>query len=569
MTEGPDPLQDEDLTRIVERVVNDPRLLSALVDRLSRRRGFQRQLADAMHAPQDEDVLAEPGPPLGQSRSGATPPPARQPQAVLDRSVVSSALIDWLEVNRAPGSSAAGDAFPVIVDLNLQHSGTRQDTAAQLQALITRVAPGAHVNSEKSRLLPQYLFVTLTRDELTAVVQADADPGPGVYDAPQSQRQRTMHRVWPDFPLQATLHKTCATIKAEAARVSFAAGGQDIVWAVLDSGIDGQHPHFKFHDNLAVEPLRHQDFTGTGDPLKDDFGHGTHVAGIIAGEWPTQKDSDDPQWRAFHAMVAFRDDQEDIEYRELPLPRLSGVAPQCKLVSYKVLDATGKGNVSNLLAAIAQLQEVNGNGKLLQIHGVNISIGHGFDPEWFACGQSPLCVEVDRLVRSGVVVVVAAGNTGYGTVSSKLLGPVATTLALTINDPGNAELAITVGAVHRESPHQYGVSYFSSKGPTGDGRLKPDLVAPGERVLSCAAGSKKTELLAKGKDADYLEDSGTSMAAPHVSGAAAAFLSVQREFIGRPEEVKRILMATATDLGRHRDFQGAGMVDVMRAIQSV
>ena len=492
---------------------------------------------------------------------------------MLDRSVVSSALIDWLQINRAPGSRTTGDAFPVIIDLNLQHSGTRRQTASVLKTIITEVAPGAQVNTEKSRLLPQYLFVTLTRDELTRVVQEDARPGkqsPGqrIYDASQSQQQRTMHRIWPDFPLQATLHKTGATIKAEAARISFAAAGQDIVWAVLDSGIDGKHRHFKFYDNLHGTPLRHQDFTGTGGALIDDFGHGTHVAGIIAGAWPAQKETADPHWRAFHAMVAFRDD-EDIEYRELPLPRLSGVAPQCKLISYKVLNAQGKGNVSNLLAAIAHLQEVNGNGKLLRIHGVNISIGHGFDPEWFACGQSPLCVEIDRLVRSGVVVVVAAGNTGYGTVSSKLLGPVATTLALTINDPGNAELAITVGAAHRESPHQYGVSYFSSKGPTGDGRLKPDLVAPGERVLSCAAGSKKQELHAKGKDADYLEDSGTSMAAPHVSGAAAAFLSVQREFIGRPEEVKRILMATATDLGRHRDFQGAGMVDVMRAIQSV
>ncbi|GGJ78738.1 hypothetical protein GCM10008939_23230 [Deinococcus aquiradiocola] len=145
---------------------------------------------------------------------------------------------------------------------------------------------------------------------------------------------------------------------------------------------------------------------------------------------------------------------------------------QCRLLSDKAPDAQDRGNVSNLLAALAHLQKVNGNGKLLQVHGVNISIGHGFDPEWFACGQSPLCVEMGWLVPSGVVVVVAAGNTGYGTVSSKLLGPVATTLALTINDPGNAELAITVGVAHRESPHQYGISYFSSKGPTGDGRRR-------------------------------------------------------------------------------------------------
>ena len=67
-------------------------------------------------------------------------------------------------------------------------------------------------------------------------------------------------------------------------------------------------------------------------------------------------------------------------------------------------------------------------------------------------------------------------------------GPVAGRPRLTINDPGNAELAITVGSTHRDMPHIYGVSYFSSKGPTGDGRIKPDLVAPGEKIISCAVG---------------------------------------------------------------------------------
>ena len=159
------------------------------------------------------------------------------------------------------------------------------------------------------------------------------------------------------------------------------------------------------------------------------------------------------------------------------------MAPQCKLVSLRVLDENGKGAVSNLIAAIDHIQEINGQGRRLLIHGVNMSLGYNFEPEWFACGQSPLCVEVDRLVKTGVVVVVAAGNTGYGTLKSTI-GATSAGMALTINDPGNSDLAITVGSTHRDMPHVYGVSYFSSKGPTGDGRLKPDLVAPGEKIIS-------------------------------------------------------------------------------------
>ena len=92
-------------------------------------------------------------------------------------------------------------------------------------------------------------------------------------------------------------------------------------------------------------------------------------------------------------------------------------------------------------------------------------------------------------------------------------------------------------------PHTYGVSYFSSKGPTGDGRMKPDLLAPGEKIISCAAGHARDEAEDSVKSAkfDYIEQSGTSMAAPHVSGVAAAFLSVRKEFIGQPEKVKELL----------------------------
>ena len=96
--------------------------------------------------------------------------------------------------------------------------------------------------------------------------------------------------------------------------------------------------------------------------------------------------------------------------------------------------------------------------------------------------------------------------------------------------PAMRNLAITVGSAHRDMPHTYGVSFFSGKGPTADGRMKPDLVAPGERIVSCARMSEA------GGDAGvipFMEDSGTSMAAPHVSGAIAAFLSVRTEFIGQ------------------------------------
>jgi len=353
---------------------------------------------------------------------------------------------------------------------------------------------------------------------------------------------------------------------------------------VMDSGIDETHPHFAAHETLSLSSaLAHRDFTADGGkeaPLEDDFGHGTHVAGIIAGEIPRGH-----RKHQVWTLARHRDEKGNITFDQSQLDEISGMAPKCKLLSLKVLDAQGQGTASNLIAAIATVQKINGYGRRLQVHGVNMSVGYDFEPEWFACGQSPLCVEVDRLVRSGVVVVVAAGNTGYGFEQTAYRGTIAAGMGLTINDPGNAELAITVGATHRDSPHVYGVSYFSSKGPTGDGRLKPDVVAPGEKILSCAAGDLKKRALSdalagkvdkaggaplsKAEKCLYVEDSGTSMAAPHVSGIVAAFLSIRKEFIGRPEDVKRIILESATDLKRDRYFQGSGLVDLMRAIQSV
>src|SRR2546421_43085 len=108
------------------------------------------------------------------------------------------------------------------------------------------------------------------------------------------------------------------------------------------------------------------------------------------------------------------DENGDVSYVPQQVTTMAGMAPACQLVSYKVLDDNGNGETSTIITALQDIQRVNNNGRDIKIHGVNLSVGYEFDPQWFACGESPLCVEVSRLVKSGVVVVVAAGNTGYG-----------------------------------------------------------------------------------------------------------------------------------------------------------
>jgi len=485
----------------------------------------------------------------------------------LDRTVIAIPLLEEIEqeVDEAAKKKRAPKPLPVIIDLNLNYSGGRdlaKDTTLEwIAQAIERVGTAGvrqGVHQAKTKLSNQYVFAELQPAVIRELARRTIEAGEG---------HRPIYRIWPDFEVGPLLTRSVITVKADAARVSFSAQGEGIVWAVMDSGIQGDHLHFDKHKNLDLpQPLKHRDFTALEEkdeqPLVDDFGHGTHVAGILAGE------VSDGEKAGIRRATRLRDEAGNPTLKVDPLTAISGVAPRCKLLSLKVLKETGKGNASNLIAAIAAIQEINGYGRRLLVQGVNISVGYDFEPEWFACGQSPLCVEVDRLVRSGVVVVVAAGNTGYGFIQSQSSTKVTLAgLDLTINDPGNADLAITVGSTHRDMPHIYGVSYFSSKGPTGDGRAKPDLVAPGEKIISCAAGKKRKDL--KGSDAEYMEDSGTSMAAPHVSGAIAAFLSIRSEFIGRPEQVKQIFLSTATDLKRERYFQGYGLVDLMRAIQSV
>jgi serine protease AprX len=416
-----------------------------------------------------------------------------------------------------------------------------------------------------------YVFATMTGYAILALIDLDRRPVPP---------NRAIFRIWEDAQVRAFITDSVATIKADAAHIAFSASGKNIAWAVLDSGIDAGHPHFRRFKNVDLgtdPPLAHKDFRGKGDgdasAVVDKNGHGTHVAGIIAGMMPADGDP-----KPF-AVVSTRNEAGAEEKHVLPLGDVGGMAPQCKIVSLRVLDDDGTGVVSSLISAIDQIQQWNEFGRHIVVHGVNLSLGYPFEAEWFACGQSPICVEIDRLVDSGVAVVVAAGNSGYGYLQSEYVGAVSQGFGMSINDPGNSELAITVGSTHRTEPHRYGVSYFSSKGPTGDGRPKPDVIAPGERIISCASAQSRSDQVvvqnggspsAVGRDAYlYKEDSGTSMAAPHVSGIIAAFLSIRREYIGRPRDVKAIFMQSATDLHRDRSFQGAGLVDLMRAIQSV
>ena len=255
--------------------------------------------------------------------------------------------------------------------------------------------------------------------------------------------------------------------------------------------------------------------------------HGTHVAGILGANF-IQNDIDRP---------------------------LVGICQKISIYDLRVFNADGSGDEFSILSAIEFVGWINRDRDNPVIHGVNLSLALRHDVDSFGCGRTPICDACNQLVGSGVVVVAAAGNMGFDGTSKQSLGNGYRTVSIT--DPGNAEDVITVGSTHRRDPHAYGVSYFSSRGPTGDGRRKPDILAPGEKITSTVPGNLSKRL------------DGTSMAAPHVAGAAALLMARYPELIGQPRKIKKILMDTATDLGREAAFQGAGLIDILRALQAV
>lgn len=376
--------------------------------------------------------------------------------------------------------------------------------------------------------LRKYVAAHLTVEEIATVAEQHAD--------------LNVYAFWRSAQKKKLIRRSLQPLSIDAARGSYGAQGKGITWAVLDTGVRRDHPHFSKHQTV-VEVL---DCTTVDDtPVPDDEagdgdGHGTHVCGIIAGE--------------------SEDDEGQV---------LAGMAPKAKLVVYKVLDDDGNGEDAWIIKAIDDIHRRNAAGSGVKVHGVNLSLGGPFDATVYGCGYSPICKELRDLWRQGSVVCVAAGNEGRLQVSSGA-GDIELNAQMSIGDPANLEDCIAVGSVNADRPHLYGVSYFSSRGPTADGRPKPDVVAPGERITSCNARFRKSGSGARLKFASlHRADSGTSMACPHVSGLIAAFLSARREFIGRPDEVKRILIDNCNDLGRDRYHQGAGMPNLMKMLLNV
>jgi subtilisin family serine protease len=521
-----------------------------------------------------------------------------------------------------PGSVDPDEKVPALIELNVTYPGGLVAVRQAFYSLWEREfmeraggswpeqpPPGVDQPPVPDRL--QYITAklyqcVLSRADLRDMVDQDQQ------SAISTGLPPVIFRVWPDYPLEPQIDRSAPTVKADAAWRSYDARGHGIVWAVIDSGIDANHPHFSELE-LAAEgrgedlpqgltSRLHRDFSylvnpdnplrpaaagdqagpaGIGTPpsaLTDESGHGTHVAGIIAGCTPKG---------GIPRVAVSRDPQDGGFVPRARVGTLSGMAPACELVSLKVMRRSRQGqwvtSFSAVIRALTYLRtEVNVDPAVLRVHGVNMSLGCEWHPEHYAAGQSPLCQALNQLVATGVVVVVSAGNFGARSTAGDSVNTSAVLGSIT--EPAHAEDCIAVGSTHRDAPHAFGVTWTSSKGPTLDGRMKPDVVAPGEWIASAATGRVRAEAGldppdGNGGGADetkkpdplltYAEQSGTSMAAPHVSGVIAAFLSARPEFIGRPRQVKRLLTESATDLGRERYAQGAGLVDLMRMLANV
>lgn len=414
----------------------------------------------------------------------------------------------------------------------MPHSQLAGEVSERLQGIMK--ASGADPAQAEIEQLRHFVVAQLTRLEVETLRSHYAD--------------LEIAGIWRDAAKRALIHQSTHTVQVRPANLGYGADGKGIAWAILDTGIRADHPHFQKHGNVVEQ----WDCTKPGGAIRlrpgmpdfgtlDKDGHGTHVAGTVAGE-----------------MTLVDKDGNNV--------LLAGMAPRSALYGFKVLGDDGNGKDSWIIKALDKIAEINEESGQLRIQGVNLSLGGGFDPSVFGCGHTPLCQELRRLWRQGVVVCLAAGNEGYAVLASDG-GEIQANLDLSIGDPANLEEAIAVGSVHKTNPHTYGISYFSSRGPTADGRRKPDVVAPGEGIISARHDWAQASQRAQPSiDNHYVEMSGTSMATPHVSGLLAAFLSLRREFIGYPDRVKKMLLDGCIDLNRDVYMQGSGLPNLIKML---
>jgi len=281
---------------------------------------------------------------------------------------------------------------------------------------------------------------------------------------------------------------------------------------VWEAGFQGEGIKIGIVDT-GIDPT-HADFAGrvaamtslVGGNGTDDNGHGTHVASIAAGTGAASGG----------------------KYR--------GVAPAANLYIAKVLDAQGGGMMSGVMAGVEWAVDQG-------VHVINLSLGSSGPCD----GTDALSTLCDQAVQQhGVVICTAAGNAGPG--------------VSTVGSPGCARWVITIGAVDDADK----VTNFSSRGPTADGRVKPDIVFPGAGIVAAQAqGTALGSVVAPG----YVELSGTSMATPHATGCVTLLLQARPGLT--PNQVKWILLVTALELGENPNAEGSGRGDVFAAYQKI
>lgn len=293
-------------------------------------------------------------------------------------------------------------------------------------------------------------------------------------------------------------------------KIQYGMTAEEVCVAVLDTGI-GNHPDF------GERIIAFRDFVNGRHTVYDDSGHGTHVAGCIGGSGLLSRG------------------------------QYSGIAPNCRLCVGKVLDEKGEGSIESMYYGLLWILE---NRLRYQIRVLNISVGIG--DSGGRGRMEELKGLLERVCEEGVVVVCAAGNKGPAKGS---LSPL-----------GESSQVITVGC------HEGGFfgnrrdlcEYYSGRGRAGRIDRKPDIVAPGTDIISCNLRWKK-DGWGNYRDA-YVKKSGTSMATPIVSGAAALFL--QKYPYCSSMQLKRQMLHTARDLGEEETKQGWGMLDIEKMCTS-